>query len=159
MLKYSIALIIIIFGFYFTVSSQTTDKVVVSYVVDGDTIRAKINGELEYVRIIGINSPELDDERPLVKCFAQASKKKAIELLDTKEITLEADPTQNDRDRYKRLLRYVYIDGKNFSLWMIENGFANEYTYSKPYKYQTEFKEAEKKARDSEKGLWGSTCG
>ncbi len=57
--------------------------------------------------------------------------------------------------KYDRLLRYVVLsDGTNFGEYMIKNGFANEYTYNKPYKYQVLFKDAEKYAKNNKLGLW-----
>lgn len=159
MLKIILAILAIFIGFYVITDAQVAEKWTVIRVIDGDTIKAKNGNTTETIRIIGINSAELDDKRPLVKCFAEQAKKVAIEKLDGKAITLQEDKTQADRDRYQRLLRHVFINGENFGLWMIENGYANEYTYSKPYKYQKDFKDAENKASQSKKGLWGDTCG
>ena len=73
---------------------------------------------------------------------------------------LEADSTQEERDRYDRLLRYVILeDGTNFNEMMIREGYAHEYTYKVPYKYSIDFKNAEKDARSNQRGLWAEdTC-
>jgi micrococcal nuclease len=56
------------------------------------------------------------------------------------------------------LLRYVFLpDGTNFNKYLIAEGYAHEYTYSAPYKYQTEFQKAETEARNGDKGLWSPT--
>jgi micrococcal nuclease len=123
----------------------------VSYVVDGDTVRLRGG---EYVRLIGINSPELKSEDEQEKCFAYKAKEQLLNLLKGKEIRLEADNTQADRDRYNRLLRYIFVDNENINLEMIKLGYAYEYTYSKPYKYQKEFRAAEKTAREKHLGVW-----
>jgi micrococcal nuclease len=130
-------------------------------VVDGDTIKVNINGATETLRLIGIDTPETVDPRKPVQCFGKEASNKAKEILTGKKVRLEADSTQDERDKYNRLLRYVYLeDGTFFNKLMIEEGYAHEYTYqSNPYKYQTEFKEAEKNARESKKGLWGDLCG
>lgn len=135
-MKTTLLILFILFG-SILVFSQTS-KVEVSYIVDGDTIRLK---DKQYIRLIGINSPEKDQP-----CGLEA-KEHLLSLLKDKEITLEADSTQADKDRYGRLLRYVFVNGKNINLQMIKDGFAYEYTYSKPYKYQKEFKEADKGVR------------
>jgi len=127
-------------------------------VVDGDTINVEINGKSQSVRLIGINSPELKDPRKQVECFALEASNKAKEVLTGKNIRLESDPTQGDKDKYKRLLRYIFLEnGTNFNKMMVEEGFAFEYTYATPYKYQLEFKQAQKTAEENKKGLWADT--
>lgn len=128
-------------------------------VTDGDTIKVNINGKTETLRLIGIDTPETVDPRKTVQCFGKEASTKAKEMLTGKKVRLEGDTTQGERDKYQRLLRYVYLeDGTFFNKWMIENGFAHEYTYNQPYKFQSEFKEAEKTARENRRGLWGDIC-
>jgi micrococcal nuclease len=130
-------------------------------VTDGDTIKVDINGKTETLRLIGIDTPETVDPRKPVQCFAQAASDKAKEILSGKNVRLEADSTQGELDKYNRLLRYVFLeDGTFYNKLMIAEGYAHEYTYqSNPYKYQADFKEAEKQAREQSKGLWSSnTC-
>ncbi len=141
----------------------------VERVIDGDTIVVNINGEQTHIRLIGINSPELHDRRTQVACLAQKAKSRAEELLDGKKIFLEQDPTQGDYDKYGRLLAYIFLEdgstrlttsGTSFNKLMIEDGYAYQYTYRLPYKYQREFKKAEQQAKASEKGLWApGACG
>lgn len=125
-------------------------------VIDGDTVQVKINGKSEVIRLIGIDTPESVDPRKPVQCFSIEATKKAKELLPTgKRVTLESDPTQGDKDKYNRLLRYIFLeDGTNFSKLMISDGYAHEYTYQVPYRYMEEFKETEKEAREAKRGLW-----
>ncbi len=126
-------------------------------VVDGDTIDVSINGEAEKLRLIGINTPETVDPRRPVECFGKEASARAKEILTNKQVTLEYDPTQDKVDKYGRTLAYVILaDGTNFNKKMIEDGYAYEYTYEKPYKYQTEFKAAQKRAEDNKRGLWGA---
>lgn len=128
-------------------------------VVDGDTISVKIKGRKEKIRMIGLDTPETVDPRKPVQCFGKEASNKAKELLQNKKVRLEKDPSQGDRDKYNRLLRYVYLeDGTLYNKFMIEQGYAHEYTYNIPYKYQSEFKAAQKKARINKKGLWGNKC-
>lgn len=127
----------------------------VARVIDGDTMAVEISGKTETVRLIGVNAPESVDPRRTVECFGKESSDKAKEILNNKSVKLEMDEAQEDRDKYGRLLRYVFLeDGTNFNKMMITGGFAYEYTYDLPYKYQSEFKEAEKEAREAQKGLW-----
>ena len=127
----------------------------VTSVVDGDTIKVSIDGKIESIRLIGIDTPETVDPRKPVQCFGLEASNKAKEVLTNKKVLLESDSTQDDRDKYNRLLRYVFLeDGSNFNKMMIAEGYAHEYTYNSPYKYQAEFKQAEKEARENKKGLW-----
>jgi micrococcal nuclease len=126
-------------------------------VVDGDTFDVSFNGQTERIRVIGLNTPETVDPRRPVECFGQEASKKARELLSGREVRLEADPSQPDRDKYGRLLRYAYLDnGTDFSLKMIEEGYGHEYTPELPYKNQSLYDEAEINARQKELGLWAS---
>lgn len=124
-------------------------------VIDGDTIEVSIDNKKEVVRLIGINSPETVDPRKPVECFAREASDKARQILTGKTVSLESDSTQGDRDKYNRLLRYVWLeDNTNFNKLMISEGYAYEYTYDTPYKYQSEFKQAQKEAEASKLGLW-----
>ncbi len=131
----------------------------VAKVIDGDTIRVKIDNNFQTIRLIGINAPESVDPRKPVECFGREAANKAKEILSGKKVRLEKDPTQGDKDKYNRLLRYVFLeDGTNFNKLMILEGYAHEYTYIIPYRYQQEFKEAEKFARENKKGLWADNA-
>ncbi|MFA7285386.1 MAG: thermonuclease family protein [Candidatus Paceibacterota bacterium] len=131
----------------------------VTRVVDGDTIDVDINGTIERIRMIGINTPETVDPRKPVECFGIEASNQAKSLLSNKSVKLESDSSQGDRDKYSRLLRYIFLeDGTNFGLKMIQTGYAYEYTYDSKYKYQTEYKNAQKQAEDTKAGLWGDKC-
>lgn len=129
-------------------------------VVDGDTLDVDIDGKIERLRLIGIDTPETVDPRKSVQCFGKEASNKAKELLMGQLVNLELDDSQGERDKYKRLLAYVILsDGMNFNKYMIREGYAHEYTYDQAYKYQSEFKQAEVDARSESKGLWSSdTC-
>ena len=108
-----------------------------------------------------MDTPETKDPRKPIQCFGREATAKMTELAENKNIRLEFDKTQGERDKYGRLLAFVYSeDSKNLAYEMIRQGYGNEYTYnSNPYKYQNEFKEAARKAREENKGLWAeNTC-
>lgn len=132
----------------------------VTDIVDGDTIKISMDGSEETLRLIGIDTPETVDPRKPVQCFGKEASNKAKELLSGQRVRIEADPTQDTRDKYGRLLAYVYRDdGLFFNKTMIEQGYAYEYTYDVPYKFQSEFKTAEQTAKTNQRGLWSSsTC-
>lgn len=82
-----------------------------------------------------------------------------LELLQSKIVMLEEDQSQGDKDKYERLLRYVFLpDGMNVNKELIQEGYAYEYTYNLPYKYQDEFKKAQISARESKRGLWADNA-
>lgn len=128
----------------------------VTHVVDGDTVRAMIDGKDESIRIIGINAPE----KHWTECYGAESNAKAKEFLDGKWIKLEKDESQGTRDKYGRQLAYVWFDsGTDFGRRMIEEGYAFEYTYSKPYNKQSQYKETQAESKLNKHGLWAAnTC-
>lgn len=131
----------------------------VTNVVDGDTLDVLIDGKTERLRLIGIDTPETVDPRKPVQCFGIEASSKAKELLIGQEVRLEADSTQGERDKYNRLLRYVFLkDGTNFIEKMLGEGYGYEYTYDMPYKYQSTFKKAETLAQTNKKGLWADNA-
>ncbi len=130
------------------------EKFLVTKVVDGDTIDISMNGKTERIRLIGLNTPELNTGGTPA-CLAVEAKDKATGMLLGKKVTIESDPTQSNRDKYDRLLRYVFLEnGTHFNEWIIKEGYAYEYTYSVPYKYQLDFKNAQKEAETNKRGLW-----
>lgn len=127
-------------------------------VVDGDTIKASVDGQEESIRIIGINAPEYTSKK---ECFGKNATEHAKNLLKNGWVQLEQDDSQSNRDKYNRLLRYVWAgDGSvDFGHDMIADGYAYEYTYDIPYQKQASYKEAQKNAENDDKGLWSAkTC-
>ena len=141
-------------------STTTNSLLEVVRVVDGDTIEVNNNCEPLTVRLIGINTPETLDPRKPVECFGKEASAYGKSLLENTKVRIEIDPTQGEFDKYGRHLGYVIMEnGTNYNLKMLEEGFAYEYTYNTPYKYQTEFKKAQADAKASERGLWAEeTC-
>lgn len=122
-------------------------------VLDGDTISIEYDGEETKVRLIGINAPETKDVAFNSDClWTDAKNFLETKLKDYTEIQLELDSTQWKRDSFWRLLWYIFVWWENINKSIIEAWYATEYTYNKPYKYQTEFKNAENDAKDL--GLW-----
>jgi len=152
-----LAAILIIFCFYgcglycgqddslgeYSNQGSEKDKLYVKEVIDGDTLILS-NGER--IRLIGINTPESG------KYYFNEAKDILEILVLGKEVRLEKDVT--DRDKYGRLLRYVYTEDLFVNMEMVKRGFANMYTYPPDVKYTEEFLEAERHARLNEAGLW-----
>jgi len=132
-------------------SVDNSALVKVTRVVDGDTI--EIEGG-EKVRYIGIDTPETVDPRKEVQCFGPEASKKNKELVEGKMVRLEKDIT--DRDKYNRLLRYIYVGDTFINLELVKQGFAYSYSYPPDIKYQDQIVKAQQGAREAKRGLWNA---
>lgn len=129
-----------------------SDLFSVQRVIDGDTIEL-VAGEI--VRYIGIDTPESVHPDKDVMCYGWESAQINRQLVEGKNIRLEKDVSE--KDRYNRLLRYVYLeDGTFINLYLVKNGYATSYTYPPDVKYQDLFREAELEARNANTGLWAA---
>lgn len=129
-------------------------------VVDGDTIKVDLNGATETVRLIGIDAPETVHPTKPVQCFGPEATAEIRRLLVGGSVRLEEDASQGERDKYGRLLAYVFLpDGTDVDGLMVWEGFAREYTYNLPYKYQTKYRAAQTSARSEGRGLWSACQG
>nr|DAJ43361.1 MAG TPA: nuclease-like protein [Caudoviricetes sp.] len=110
--------------------------------------------------MIGLDAPESTTMRyGYAECFGkEAANHLKLLLKDTKEVQIESDLTQTATDKYGRLLGYVVVNGANLNQKMIEDGYGFEYTYNLPYKYQSEFKSAQKIASEKKFGLWADSA-
>lgn len=121
----------------------------ISRVLDGDTIVLD-NGET--VRLIGVDAPEIHHPEIPVQRFAKESKEFLKQLAEGKECILEYEP-DNIRDKYERLLAYVYVGDCLINAEMIRRGYA--YAYTKfPFHRFDEFLTLEHEARGHQYGLW-----
>lgn len=121
---------------------------------DGDTITVRIDGRTEKVRLVGIDSPELQDERQAYRDVGYAARDYARSRLGGETITMETDPGQADRDRYGRLLRYVILsDGTNINEDLVRKGYARVYDRFK-FTLKARFKAAEAEAKRERRGVW-----
>ena len=130
----------------------------VERVVDGDTIIVRAGGRRERVRLIGIDTPESVKPNTPVQCFAiEASNRTKALLPPGTPVRLVGDVEQ--RDRYKRLLAYVYRarDDLFVNLVLAREGYAVPYTFPPNVAHTAEFVAAAAEARDAHRGLW-SAC-
>lgn len=128
-------------------------------VVDGDTVVVRIAGSEERVRLLGIDTPESVDPRSPVDCFGpEASAATSALLPEGTQVTLVRDVEA--RDRYDRLLAYVYrADDDTFvNLALAEQGYAAVLTYPPNVAHAAELTAAAARAREAGRGLWGA-CG
>lgn len=123
-------------------------------VEDGDTITVDMNGTNERVRLIGIDTPETQDPRKPVQCFGRAASAYSKQLIGEGPVRLESDPLSSNRDRYDRLLRYVFLpDGRLAQAEILRQGYGFAYT-SFPFMKSDEFLALQREARLQNSGLW-----
>lgn len=124
-------------------------------VVDGDTIDVSTAaGATARVRLIGIDTPEIGREGESGECYANDARGFLDSLLYGRTVELQSDSTQDDADRYGRLLRHIVIDGHSAAVLALEAGAAYEYTFDEPYTGQSEHRDAEQAAAAAKTGLW-----
>lgn len=133
----------------------TGEKVIVTKVVDGDTIQISTG---QTVRFIGIDTPETVDPRRPVGCFGKEASNEVKTLLSGKEVILQKDVSETDK--YKRLLRYIYLALENGQYlfvqdYLVREGFATVLTYPPDVKFDKQLLEAQRYAKENNKGLWG----
>lgn len=128
----------------------------ISNFVDGDTIAISMNGGIEKVRFIGIDTPETHKPNTPVQCYGPAASAYTKTMIGNQRVRLEADSLGTNRDRYNRLLRYVYLpDGTLLNQKIIETGHGFYYPYF-PYSKSEDFKAAQASAKAANLGLWGN---
>ena len=131
------------------------DPVPVVSVPDGDTIVVQVGEGTARVRVIGIDTPEIGRK----ECYGVEAAREARALVQGRTVLLMADPTQDDRDRYGRLLRHVALaDGRSMAEVLIAGGYGREYTYDRPYAGRAAHRAAQAAAREARLGIWGPAC-
>jgi micrococcal nuclease len=138
-------------------AAQTTpaeDSALVVRVFDGDTLLVRLGGREERVRLIGVDTPELEREGVEKQPFADEATAFIRELADGRSVTLRADPASRDRDVYDRLLRYVILpDGRTLDAEIVRAGLGFAYTRF-PYERMEEYLALEREARSAGRGVW-----
>ncbi|MFC4403441.1 thermonuclease family protein [Gracilibacillus xinjiangensis] len=136
-----------------TTSAENLEAAKVLRVVDGDTVKVIYKGNEETVRLLLVDTPETKHPDLPIQPFGPEASSFAEETLTGKEIQLEFDGPE--RDKYDRLLSYIWVDGKNFNQLLIEEGLARyAYVYDPPYIHQDEMKAAEDSAKSNGRGIW-----
>lgn len=127
----------------------------VTHVDDGDTIAVAQGGITETVRFIGMDTPEVKDPRKPIQCYGAEASAKTKSLLSGKKVRLDPDPLGDNRDKYHRLLRYVYLpDGTFVNETLVKQGYAFAYVIF-PFSKLDQFKADEQAAQAAKVGLWG----
>ncbi|OPH60812.1 hypothetical protein BC351_16570 [Paenibacillus ferrarius] len=126
-------------------------------VVDGDTMKVSFteSGKVkeETIRLLLVDTPESVAPDKPVQPFALEASKYAKDILTNKDVKLELDVSE--RDKYGRLLCYLYIGDKMFNEMLLENGYARvAYVYPPNVKYVDQFREIQKTAQLKGINIW-----
>jgi micrococcal nuclease len=138
----------------------------VTEVVDGDTLRVRISNPpeglkaLETIRLLGVDTPETVHPSRPVERFGREASAYTKTSLTGRRVYLAFD--WDLRDRYGRLLAYVYVPAGAssgavpgcFNAALIREGYAHAYTRY-PFQFMEEFRALEQEARREKRGLWG----
>ena len=115
-----------------------------------------MHGTEEKVRFIGVDTPETHDPRKPVMCYGVEASNYTKKLIGNNRVRLQADSLDTNRDRYDRLLRYVYLpDGILVNAKLIAEGYGLDYPFF-PFEKAQEFKDDEIQAKTSRTRLVGS---
>lgn len=137
-------LILIIIPF----ASYAHVKAKVVRIIDGDTIVVKYDNRQEIIRLLNINTPEKDQDGFFEsKAFITA-------LIINEDVELEPDKKEFKKDKYQRILAYIWIGDKNVNILIVHAGWSPYWIKYGKSKYDIEFMEAEKRARLLKKGIW-----
>lgn len=155
-------LLLFLFTYALLLSSCSNDSVstspnsaTVKEVVDGDTIDIAIGGKTERVRLIGINTPETKHPTKGVECFGPEASAYTEQLLP-KGTALRVERDVEARDKYGRLLLYVYIANSNVfvNLDLVTNGYARPMVFEPNTAHKADFAQSATQAELRNVGLW-----
>lgn len=123
-------------------------------VVDGDTIQVRLGGRLEYVRLIGADTPETVKPDTPVQCYGPQASHFTKRLLEGRTVRLEFGVER--RDVYGRLLAYVHLGRRFVEAALVRRGLARTLTIPPNDRFAPLFRRLELRAARAGRGLWGA---
>jgi micrococcal nuclease len=136
-------------------SVMSDEREYVQRVVDGDTL---LLGSGERVRLVGVDTPELERPNSPVEYFAKEAAAFTKRMAEGKLVRLKFDPANahiEHKDRFGRTLAYVFLeDGTLINAEIIRQGYGHAFTRY-PFSRMEEFRRLEREAREQKRGLWG----
>lgn len=121
-------------------------------IVDGDTIHVRIGSTIEKVRYIGVNTPEVHHPTKGEQPGGREASEVNRQLVAGKRVRLQLDV--QERDRYGRLLAYVWIGDLMVNAELVRQGYAQVMTIPPNVRYQDLFLKLQRDAREAGRGLW-----
>ena len=154
---YSFFLIVLTFTLITGCGSEQTNSTLldaeVTKVVDGDTLHVMISGKKETIRLLLVDTPETVHPTKQVQPFGPEASNYMKEKLNGEEVQVELGI--GERDKYGRLLAYVYHDNQMLNKLLLEKGLARvAYVFEPNTKYIDEFNEIQKQAQNEQVGIW-----
>jgi endonuclease YncB( thermonuclease family) len=135
---------------------DNTQRARVKRVIDGDTIEVRFSGKVKDVRLIGIDTPEVFGGK---ECGGEQASRSMKKMLDRRErVKLIRDRTQDNRDRFGRLLRYVEDGRKDVGKAQVGKGWAKVVKFDGRFKRIRSYRKAQRRAKSNDRGVW-SLCG
>ena len=136
---------------------QDKETVTLTKTVDGDTIKVIYEGKEETVRYLLVDTPESKDPGSCVQPFAEDATNRNKQLVNSGKLTLEFD-NGDKKDRYGRLLAYVFVDGNSVQETLLKEGYAQvAYIYEPEYKYLNSYESAENVAESQGLNIWSKS--
>jgi micrococcal nuclease len=126
-------------------------------IVDGDTIHVKIGDRVEKVRYIGVNTPEVHHPTKGEEPGGREAATMNGELVKGRTVRIELDV--QSRDRYGRLLAYVWVGDMMVNAELVRRGYAQVMTVPPNVRYQSMFLRLQREARAAGRGLWATAPG
>ena len=143
----AVAILIFLFIIYKPEAPEPKFRAKVTEVIDGDTFHIKGGTK---VRILGIDTPEKGQR------YFDEAKDRLKELIENKTVLLEKD--RLNKDRYGRLLRYVYVGDIFVDYSLLKEGYGKFFEANNmTLKYQNEFFQAENYAKANQLGIWSTS--
>jgi len=135
----------------------------VQSVVDGDTVKVRVGARIQTVRLIGVDTPETKHPSKPVQCWGPQASAQAMRLMRRgRNVRRETDPTQARRDRFGRLLAYVYTGrsrrANSVNRELVKRGAGTVLVVGRNFRFFRQFKAAENQAMRRNRGLWGPPC-
>lgn len=135
-------------------NTENIQKAVITDVVDGDTIKVYFDGKEETVRLLLIDTPETVKPNTPVQPFGEEASDYMRRRL-IKDTVVELEFGIEVRDKYNRLLAYVFKDGDFINEELVKEGLARvAYVYEPNTKYLDVLKQAENEAQKKKIGIW-----
>jgi len=128
----------------------------ISYAVDGDTLVYYCDWKSYKIRMLGIDTPETKHPSKPVQCFWKEASNKMKKLVEDKKVILKINKSSWNKDKYWRLLRYVYLWNKDIWATMISEGYAFSYKRF-PHSKLNSYNLLEVSAKKEMAWLWDGT--
>lgn len=152
--QFTVLLVLGLFIFYFSQNEQKPaydQKVSLVSCIDGDTARLKMKGKVEKVRFIAIDTPELNSNDYYAK---EAAAYTCAKLKEAKSIDLQFDPKSDIRDKYERVIAWVYVDEVLLQELIVQEGYGKVHYIYDNYLYVNKLLSLESKAKQAKIGIW-----